>query len=175
MLEIAFAISLFAAADAAPRLPEPCRLTATAPWSSAGAGYTAQAITDGEDCAAASLTLTLVSPRGRALKEWAWSATVAVRRFYGVPGPAAMQTELEAWIAPAEDKPAISTDLPAWEADAAAPAGYEPAEGVKPAVWNALRGAARPVFCFDDAPGYQTCVALQPDETIESLERRATR
>ncbi len=166
---------LLSIAQSQPAIPEPCRLSAVGPWSSAGEGYTVQATTDGADCATADLTLALVSPSGRALKEWQWSATVAVRRFYGVPGPSEMRRELEAWISPGEGQPEASNALPAWPEGAARPGRFEPAEGLTREAWVSLQAAARPLFCFDEAPGYQTCVALEADETVLDIGRRATR
>jgi len=163
------------AADPLPTVPPSCDLTAVAPWTSAGEGYRVQAMTDGDDCAGASLSLALVSPHGRALWERSYGATTAVRRFYGVPGPSDMQNELDAWIAPADGKPAVSTDLPVWDDEAPAPDGFEPVEPFTTVTWAALRAAARPLFCFDDAPGYQTCVALGADDAVTEIGRRATR
>ncbi len=175
MLIFVFATVLFAAADAAPAIPEPCRLTAVAPWGAAGEGYRVQADTDGEGCAEASLTLTLVSPASRALKEWQWSATVAVRRFYGVPGPAEMQRELESWIGPAAGKPTVSSDLPDWPEGAGGPAGFEPADYMTQLTWTVMRDAALPLFCFDDAPGFQTCVTISQDDVVDDIGRLAMR
>lgn len=175
MIALAFAAALVGASETLPALPEPCRLTVVAPWVSAGEGYTVQAITDGEDCAAASLMLALVSPAGRALREWQWSATVAVRRFYGVPGPAEMKAELEAWIAPAEGKPDRTSLLPVWPEGASTPEGFEPAEKMTPPSWNGLRDADLALFCFDDAPGFQPCAVMDRDEAILDIGRRATR
>lgn len=175
---IFMALLLAGAADASdpvPAIPPSCNLTAAAAWASAGEGYRAQAMTEGEACDDASLSLALVSPNGRALWERGVGGASAVRRFYGVPGPAEMQRELEAWIAPAEGKPAVSTELPEWPEDASAPAGFEPAEGVTQLSWTVLRDAALPLFCFDDAPGFQTCVAMSQDETVSEIGRRATR
>lgn len=175
MLILALAAVLSAATEAAPVIPDPCRLTAVAPWASAGEGYRVQAVTDGEGCAEASLTLALVSPSGRALKEWQWGSTVAVRRFYGVPGPAEMQRELESWIGPAAGKPEVTSELPVWPEGAAGPDGFEPAETMTQITWTDMRQAALPLFCFDDAPGFQTCVAMSQDETVAEIGRRATR
>lgn len=175
MLILALAAVLSAATEAAPVIPEPCRLTAVAPWASAGEGYRVQAVTDGEGCAEASLTLALVSPSGRALKEWQWGSTVAVRRFYGVPGPAEMQRELDAWIAPASGTPTVSSDLPNWPEGTAGPERFEPSEAMTQVTWTVMREAALPLFCFDDAPGYQTCVVLKEGDTVDAIGRRATR
>jgi hypothetical protein len=161
--------------EATPAIPPSCNLTATASWPSAGEGYRAQAMTEGETCDAASLSLALVSPSGRALFERAYGGVGAVRRFYGVPGPAEMQIELESWIAPADGKPAVTTALPDWATGSAAPLGFEPAEGLTAEAWANLREAARPVFCFDEDPGYQTCLVLDANQDVTEIGRRATR
>lgn len=163
------------ATELVPTVPPSCDLTAAAPWAAAGEGYRAQAMTDGEDCASASLSLALVSPHGRALWERSFGATTAVRRFYGVPGPAEMQIELDAWIAPAEGKPTVSSALPEWPEGNAAPDGFEPAAGLTAAAWAALRAGALALFCFDDAPGFQTCVVLGDGDAVSEIGRRATR
>lgn len=175
MILFAMTFLLPLAAETTPVTPPSCTLTAVAPWTAAGAGYRAQAMTEGNDCSTASLTLVLVSPHGRALWERDFGGAGAVRQFYGVPGPNEMQIELDAWIAPAEGKPAISSDLPGWDAGAASPAGFEPVEGVTAEAWATLRMAARPLFCFSNDPGYQTCLALGADDEITEIGRRATR
>jgi hypothetical protein len=164
-----------ASAETDPVLPATCGVVAVSPWASAGEGYRAQAMTDGETCATASLSLALVAPSGRAIFEREYSGVSAVRRFYGVPGPTEMQRELESWIAPADTKPAVTTALPEWPAGAGAPQAFEPADGITVEAWATLRAAARPVFCFDEDPGYQTCLVLGAGDDVTEIGRRATR
>lgn len=175
MILLAMTLVLATAAETVPAIPPTCTLTAVAPWPAAGEGYRAQAMTEGDDCQTASLTLALVSPHGRALWEREYGGISAVRRFYGVPGPAEMQIELESWIAPADGKPAVTTALPDWATGSAAPLGFEPAEGLTAEAWANLREAARPVFCFDEDPGYQTCLVLDANQDVTEIGRRATR
>lgn len=176
LINAALAAVIFSAAgEPMPTVPPSCDLVAVAPWPSAGEGYRAQAMTDGEVCASSSLILVLVSPGGRALWEREFGGVAAVRRFYGVPGPAEMQLELDTWIAPAEGKPAVTTALPAWPEGAVTPQGFEPVEGVTEEAWAVLRAAARPVFCFDNDPGYQTCLALGANDAVSEIGRQATR
>lgn len=175
LVALAAVLAAVSVAAEAPAVPPSCNLSAVAPWVSAGEGYRAQAMTSGQDCASATLDLALVSPQGRALWERHYSATTAVRQFYGVPGRREMQSELEVWIAPAEGKPGRSSQLPEWPEGAAGPAGFEPAAYMTQFAWSVLRDAALPLFCFNDAPGFQTCVAISKDDTIDEIGRRATR
>jgi len=175
LLSAVFFTLLLAATEPLLEVPPSCDLVAVSPWASAGEGYRAQAMIDGDICAEAHLTLALVSPSGRALYEKDFGGTASVRRFYGVPGPAEMQKELEAWIEQIGDKPARSSALPDWPDGAAVPEMFEPDAGLSVAAWRALRAADRPLFCFDDAPGYQSCVALGADGEIAEIGRRATR
>ena len=171
-----------ARADAAPEgpppgypLPDGCNAEAVAPWPAAGEGYRAQAATEGEACAEAALTLALVAPTGRALWERPPSAAAAIRVLYGVPGGREMETELQAWIAQGGTKPSTASDLPVWAEGAAGPEGFEPMPETGRAAYEALCASAWPLFCYADAPGFDTCLVLAADDSVSVIGRRATR
>lgn len=151
-----------------------CNAEAVAPWPAAGEGYRAQANTEGPDCGTAQLTLALVTPHDRAM--WMHqSGAAGIRVLYGVPDRAAMEKELAAWIAQGEGKPKRSGELASWAEGAAGPEGFEPDPALGRAAYEALRGADRPLFCFADAPGFDTCLLLTASDDITPIGRRATR
>lgn len=172
------AVAAFGAAAAAadPPLAIPdCSATAAAPWASAGERYEVSASTQGESCTSATLRLVLISPHGRGLWELEYHGAAAVRELYGVPGAPEMKDALLAWITPAESDPRRSSELAAWPADAAGPDGFEPAAAMDRAAYEALRAEGRPLFCYGDAPGFDSCVALMTDDRVTAIGRRATR
>jgi hypothetical protein len=164
-----------ARADEPPPFLPDCSASAEAPWPAAGAGYRALATTDGASCPEAHLTLALVTPAGRALWERDFGGAAAVRVLYGVPGGREMAVELEAWLTQGGSKPATAADLPPWPDGASGPAGFEPEPAMGRADYAALRAGARPLFCFAEAPGFDTCVVLETDESVAVIGRRATR
>lgn len=152
-----------------------CNASVEAPWPAAGAGYRAVAITEGASCPDAHLTLALVAPGGRALWERDFGAAASVRVLYGVPGGREMAAELQAWLTQGGPKPATAAELPPWPDDAAGPAGFEPEAAMDRAAYADLRAGGRPLFCFADAPGFDTCVVLEKDGLVAVIGRRATR
>lgn len=179
---LGLALCATAQADALPEGPPPdfalpvgCSASAVAPWPAAGEGYRAQAATEGEVCAEAALTLALVAPTGRALWELPTSGVGAIRVLYGVPGGREMEAELQAWISQGGSKPATAADLPVWADGAAGPEGFEPTTETDRAAYEALRAAARPLFCYADDPGFDTCLVLAADDSVSAIGRRATR
>ncbi|BCW88507.1 hypothetical protein sos41_16480 [Alphaproteobacteria bacterium SO-S41] len=168
-------ICVAARADDLPPIVSGCKAEAVVPWPAAGEGYRAMAYTEGEDCAEAHLTLALVAPTDRALWQWDFGGAASVRALYGVPNVVEMERALGAWLTQGSDKPTTSADLPAWADGAAAPEGFEPDAVLDRAGWEALRAAKRPLFCFADAPGFQTCVQLTIDENGAPIGRRAIR
>lgn len=154
--------------------PDGCRAEATAPWVAAGEGYRAQAATEGPTCGEASLDMALVAPSGRAVWELHFSNVAAVRPLYGVPDAAAMTNELAAWISQAGD-PATSADLSAWPSAGPGPVGFEPQPDLTRGSYEALRAGAKPLFCYAEAPGFDTCVALVDAYDVKPIGRRPTR
>jgi hypothetical protein len=142
-----------------------CNVRATAAWSVAGPGYTAQAVSDGPSCELAVLLLVVRDPSGRPL--WTDSARAdQLMTFQGVSDKAAMATTLADWIDQEDSMMKRGEALPAWDADQAQPVSGEfpfyPDEGVDRDLYEKIRSANGPLFCYVQGMESMACVSLDP-------------
>lgn len=154
-------------------LSEGCDARAVATWNTpADANASAEAITTGPDCARAVATLIIRNGSGEPIySETHIPSQVMV--LAQASTPAAMQTALQEWVDPASNTTMqTSSALPEWPANADSPQNGEfpfyPAEGVTRDLYNQVRDANVPLYCYVQGMESSNCLALR-DGALESV------
>jgi hypothetical protein len=150
-----------------------CTARATTQWSTAAdANASIEAITTGPDCARAVATLIIRNGSGEPI----YSAThipSQVMTLAQASTPQAMQTALTEWIDPAGNTTMqTSSALPEWPASADSPQNGEfpfyPAEGYARELYNQVRDANVPLYCYVQGMESLDCLALR-DGGLETV------
>jgi hypothetical protein len=154
------------AAEETPTAATDCNLRASAPWTVAGAGYTAQAVSDGPSCEMAVLLLVVRDPSGKPI--WTDSARAdQLMIFQGVTDKSAMATTLAEWIDQEDSLMKRGESLPAWDADQEQPVSGEfpfyLEEGVDRELYEKYRRANGPLFCYVQGMESMACISLDPE------------
>jgi hypothetical protein len=149
-----------------------CNVRATSAWAVAGAGYTAQAISDGPTCEQAVLLLVVRDPSGKAV--WTDSARAdQLMTFQGVTDKTVMTTTLADWINQEDSMMKKGEALPAWDADQPQPVSGEFPfyldEGIDRELYEKVRRANGPLFCYVQGMESMACVSL--DTTTGEMTR----
>ncbi|MBL8545870.1 MAG: hypothetical protein JNL81_05360 [Hyphomonadaceae bacterium] len=154
-------------------LSEGCDARGVATWNTpADPNASIEAITTGPDCARAVATLIIRNGSGEPIySETHIPSQVMTLAQAGTP--AAMQTALQEWVDPASNTTMqASSALPEWPANADGPQSGEfpfyPAEGSTREIYNAVRGADAPMYCYVQGMESLNCLVLQ-DGALESV------
>lgn len=154
-------------------MSEGCAARATAQWNtSADPNASVEAFTTGPDCARAVATLIVRNGSGAPL----YSAThipSQVMTLAQGSTPQAMQTALAEWIDPASNTTMqTSAALPEWPANADSPQNGEfpfyPADGYNRDLYNQVRDANVPLYCYVQGMESSNCLALR-DGALEEV------
>lgn len=150
-----------------------CDARATAQWSTeADPNASIEAVTAGPDCARAVATLVIRNGSGDPLYATTHMPS-QVMTLAQAETTNAMQTALQEWIDPASNTTMpTSSALPEWPANADSPQNGEfpfyPAEGVTRELYNQVRDANVPMYCYVQGMESLNCLALR-DGALESI------
>lgn len=150
-----------------PAVERDCNQFASAPIFLTDAGsYTAEARSSGGRCADASISLTLRAPNGAVVYADRFKAD-ALYGFNAIQNGADMRNRLLDWIDPPSGAVDSTGDLPFWRRGARYPgppaAPFIVDEGVGRTLYNELREANFPAFCYAQDRESLNCVVLEPD------------
>lgn len=154
-------------------MSEGCSARATAPWStSVDPNASIEAITTGPDCARAVATFIIRNGSGEALYSMTYNPS-QVMTLAQARTPGAMETALAEWIDPAGNTTMqTSSALPEWPANAESPQNGEfpfyPEEGVTRELYNQIRAADAPMYCYVQGMESLNCLALR-DGALETV------
>lgn len=169
----ALVVACAPAAEEQDVMSEGCDARATAQWSTAAdASASVEAITTGPDCARAVATLIIRNGSGEPI----YSAThipSQVMTLAPASTPQAMQAALAEWIDPAGNTTMqTSSALPEWPANADSPQNGEfpfyRAEGYTRELYNEVRSANVPLYCYVQGMESLNCLALR-DGALETV------
>lgn len=140
-----------------------CNASATTAWHPEGAPeFTIDANTTGPDCANAVATYVVRA----ADKSVVWAEVYHAEQVMVLAGAAdqgAMQAKLSEWVAFDNHTMASTGALPEWPAGAEAPQNGEfpfyPEDDVTHEIYNAIRTANAPMFCYVQGMESQRCLA----------------
>jgi hypothetical protein len=160
-----------AAAAAALAAASACNSAAATSWRVAnGADIQITGSASGQNCATASVSLSMRDSGGRILFGEAFDAD-QVMTLAGKTNAAEMQAALIEWLTPAPSMQTSST-LPAWPAGAPQPMSGEfpfyPDPGMERSAYLALRGRNAPMFCYAQGMESLGCVAFE-NETVTKV------
>lgn len=154
-------------------MSEGCDARATAQWATElEPNASIEAITTGPDCARSVATLIIRNGSGEPL----YSSTHLpphVMTLAEATTPALMQTALQQWIDPASNTTMqTSSALPEWPANADGPQNGEfpfyVDEGYTRELYNEIRNANLPLYCFVQGMESLRCLALR-NGALESV------
>lgn len=154
-------------------MSEGCTARATAQWATElEPNASIEATTSGPDCARSVATITIRSGSGEPL----YATThfpPHVMTLKDASTPAAMQTALAQWIDPASNTTMqTSSALPEWPANATGPQNGEfpfyVDEGYTRELYNEIRAANLPLYCFVQGMESLRCLALR-NGALESV------
>ncbi len=154
-------------------LSEGCDARASVSWaSSADPNASVEAITTGPDCARAVATLIIRNGSGEPIYADTHIPS-QVMTLAQASTPAAMQTALAEWIAPESNTTMQTTGaLPEWPANADSPQSGEfpfyVEEGTTRELYNTIRDANTPLYCFVQGMESLACLALR-DGALEKV------
>ncbi|MET0182832.1 MAG: hypothetical protein ABW199_08110 [Caulobacterales bacterium] len=145
--------------------PNLCEAKAEKVWVEVnGANYTVEAATAGPSCAEAVATLTVRGPEGVSLHQF----RAPVQQIFGLrdaADPAAMQTEVTAWLGQTPPALANTGGVPDWREVNLQPDVSEfpfyPQEGMDRATYLSIRTARLPMFCFAQGRESMNCLYLK--------------
>jgi hypothetical protein len=158
--------SCSAAEPVAPVLSADCNVRTSVAWTEAGSGYTAQALSDGPNCALAALMLIVRDPAGKPI--WTDSRPAAqLMTFQDVKDKAGMAKALTEWIDQSHSMMKRGESLPPWDHDQAQPENGEFPFYLEPGVdrelYEKYRRANGPLFCYVQGMESMACISLDTE------------
>lgn len=159
-----------AAAEATAAAASACNAAAAIAWPVAsGAEIQVTGTSSGQECATASISLSMRDGGGRILFGEAFDAD-QVMTLAGKTNAAEMQAALVEWVTPAPSMQTSST-LPPWPAGAPQPMSGEfpfyPDPGMERSAYLTLRGSNVPMFCYVQGMESLGCVAFENDTIVK--------
>lgn len=158
-------------AISAPAAANNCPATATSSWSAGGVAFNIEATAAGATCADATAIITIRDANG-AVIHTATYASSGVPPLAEAESLADMQRRLGEWITPAGAAMDSTGDLAAWAADAPRPIDADvpflPSEGVTRPIYEALRAADGPMYCYQQSAQSGLCFAIR-DGALKEL------
>lgn len=158
------------AADAEPAATEAiavngCPAQASSTWSAgAVATFTITASASGAGCADAQATIS-IADAGGVVVHTATLAASATQALAGAESVPDMERMLREWITPAGASRDSTGDLAPWPAGAPEPSDAEvpfhPAAGVTRSIYEALRAADAPMYCYEQSREGALCFTLR--------------
>lgn len=159
------AVFTFAAMTLVTNAAADCTGTAAAPWKQKP-GYMINAIAEGPDCGKAVAVIVVRDADGNAIYHESYVAE-HVMVLAGADGAVALGNALSEWIDTSSPSFATTADLPEWAEGADYPVNGEfpfyPTEEVTREVWNRIRAAKSPVFCYVQGMESLACIADDPE------------
>jgi hypothetical protein len=155
------------ATEPAPALVETasgCAARAANVWSAgAGATFAIEAVSAGDQCASAAVTLSIRGPDGATAHEQNFQAD-QVMTLAGAESVDDLRRRLSEWITPPGVQMDSTGDLPAWAQGAEVPVSEEfpfyPEDGVTREVYETLRTEDRSMFCYVQGMESMACLAM---------------
>lgn len=142
-----------------------CPAQASSTWNArATAAFTITAAANGPSCAEAQATITIADANG-AVVHTATLAPSGTQALAGAESVPDMERMLREWITPAGASMDSTGDLAAWAAGAPEPSDaqvpFHPAAGVTRSIYEALRAADAPMYCYEQSREGALCFTLR--------------
>ena len=151
-----------ASAPAAPA--NNCPATASSQWSAGSAVFTIEAASSGANCAEATASITIRDAAGAVVHTGSYPAGELIQ-LTGAESTDDMQRRLREWITPAGASMDSTGDLAEWVAGAPQPSyaevPFQPSEGVTRPIYEALRAADAPMYCYQQSEEGGLCFAMR--------------
>jgi hypothetical protein len=149
-----------------------CNASAAATWQPLkGRPYRLEAFSQGPSCARAAVVLVIRAPDGRVV----WTHAAAAEHlmvFVEVKTRAQMARALREWLSQSHTFRSTA-DLPEWKKGAEQPASGEFPFYVEPGIdrdmYEGIRAAKQPVFCYVQGMESMACVVLDKDGQITKV------
>ncbi len=159
------AVFTFAAMTLVTNAAADCTGAVSGPWDQKP-GYTVGAFAQGSDCAKAVAVIVVRDAEGTVVHHESYIAE-HVMVLAGASTPAELTKALGDWTDMSHPAFATTASLPDWAEGADSPVNGEfpfyPAEGIDREVWNRIRAAKSPVFCYVQGMESLACIADDPE------------
>jgi len=141
-----------------------CAVTVTTQWSTGAAAFTIEATTSGPSCAEATAAIAIRDAQGATIHTASYDAA-EITPLSGCDTVSDMQRCLSEWITPAGASMDSTGDLTPWAVGAGEPVNAEvpfhPSEGVNREIYEALRTADAPMYCYQQNALGGLCFAMR--------------